>query len=102
MIYDRTYHPAVVVDLPGGVRAGGGAGCLGPRLLGVHLVEAGVRDAVLLVVQPSVFPHPLLRPVQSHSSLLYVRTRVCWPFLCLCRQFMIFEGCLDSNPESLR
>ncbi len=62
----------MVVDLPGSVRAGGGAGCLSARLLWVHLVEAGVRDAVLLVVQPSMFPHSLLRPVQSHSSLLYV------------------------------
>ncbi len=22
-----------------------------------------------------------------------------WPLLCLCRPFMIFEGCPDSNPE---
>jgi hypothetical protein len=26
--------------------------------------------------------------------------RVCWPLLCLCRPFCIFERCLDSNPES--
>ncbi len=26
--------------------------------------------------------------------------RVCWPLLCLCRPFCIFDGCLDSNPES--
>ncbi len=30
------------------------------------------------------------------------RARVCRPLLCLCRQFMIFEGCLDSNPECCR
>ncbi len=31
-----------------------------------------------------------------------LRTRVCWPLLCLCRPFCIFERCLDSNPESCR
>jgi hypothetical protein len=30
------------------------------------------------------------------------RARVCWPLLCLCRPFCIFERCLDSNPESCR
>jgi hypothetical protein len=25
---------------------------------------------------------------------------VCWPLLCLCRLFFIFERCLDLNPES--
>ncbi len=28
--------------------------------------------------------------------------RVCWPLLCLCRPFCIFERCLDSDPESCR
>ncbi len=27
---------------------------------------------------------------------------MCRPLLCLCRPFMIFEGCLDSNPEYCR
>jgi hypothetical protein len=27
---------------------------------------------------------------------------MCWPLLCLCRPFCIFERCLDSNPESCR
>ncbi len=26
--------------------------------------------------------------------------RLCWPLLCLCPPFYIFERCLDSNPES--
>jgi hypothetical protein len=30
------------------------------------------------------------------------RARMCWPLLCLCRPFCIFERCLDSNPESCR
>ncbi len=30
------------------------------------------------------------------------RARVCWPLLCLCRRFCIFERCLDSNLESCR
>ncbi len=30
------------------------------------------------------------------------RARVCWPLLCLCCPFCIFERCLDSNPESCR
>jgi hypothetical protein len=32
----------------------------------------------------------------------FLRTRVCWPLLCLCRPFCIFERCLNSNPESCR
>jgi len=31
--------------------------------------------------------------------LFFWRLRVCWPLLCLCRPFCIFERCLDSNPE---
>jgi hypothetical protein len=31
--------------------------------------------------------------------LFFWRARVCRPLLRLCRPFMIFEGCLDSNPE---
>ncbi len=27
---------------------------------------------------------------------------MCRSLLCLCRPFMIFEGCLDSNPEYCR
>ncbi len=34
--------------------------------------------------------------------ILFWRARVCQPFLCLCRPFMIIEGCLDSNPEYCR
>ncbi len=33
---------------------------------------------------------------------MFWRTRVCWPLLCSCRLFCIFEICLDSNPESCR
>ncbi len=53
-----------------------------------------------------------LRGATSLSSLLtevsstevffgtfFWRARVCRPLLRLCRPFMIFEGCLDSNPE---
>jgi hypothetical protein len=32
----------------------------------------------------------------------FLRARVCRPLLRLCRPFMIFEGCLDSNPECCR
>ncbi len=28
---------------------------------------------------------------------IFQRARVSWPLLCLCRAFMIFEGCLDLN-----
>ncbi len=33
------------------------------------------------------------------NFFLYIfwRSRVCWPLLCLCRPFCIFERCLDSN-----
>ncbi len=30
------------------------------------------------------------------------QARMCWPLLCLCGPFCIFERCLDSNPESCR
>jgi hypothetical protein len=32
----------------------------------------------------------------------FCRARVCRPLLRLCRPFMIFEGCLDPNPEYCR
>jgi hypothetical protein len=31
--------------------------------------------------------------------IFFWRARVCRPLLRLCRPFMFFEGCLDSNPE---
>jgi len=37
-----------------------------------------------------------------YVNLFFWRARVCRPPLCLCRPFMIFEGCLDSNPECCR
>jgi hypothetical protein len=67
-----TYHPAVVVDLPGGMGAGWGAGGLRARLLRVHLVEAGLSDGVLLVVEPSVLSHSLLSPA-GQTGMLTVR-----------------------------
>jgi hypothetical protein len=36
------------------------------------------------------------------SWKFFWRATVCWPLLCLCRPFCIFERCLDSNPESCR
>jgi hypothetical protein len=33
---------------------------------------------------------------------IFWRARVRWPLLSLCRLFMIFEKCLDSNPEGCR
>ncbi len=38
------------------------------------------------------------------SFLVYFfwRARMCLPLLRLCRPFMTFEGCLDSNPECCR
>ncbi len=34
--------------------------------------------------------------------IFFWRARVCRPLLCLCRPFMIYEGCLDSNPKYCR
>ena len=31
--------------------------------------------------------------------VFFWRARGCWPLLCLCRLFCIFERCLDSSPE---
>jgi hypothetical protein len=38
----------------------------------------------------------------SKYTVFFWQARVCWPLLCLCRPFCIFERCLDSNPESRR
>jgi hypothetical protein len=41
----------------------------------------------------------------SRNTLFFVYFFVglmCWPLFCLCRPFMIFKGCLDSNPECCR
>ncbi len=37
--------------------------------------------------------------VEEFFCILFWRARVRRPLLCLCRPFMIFEGCLDSNLE---
>jgi hypothetical protein len=34
--------------------------------------------------------------------LFFWRARKCWPLLCLCRPFCIYERWLDPNPESFR
>ncbi len=38
----------------------------------------------------------------SQIVFFFFRGRVCWPLLCICRQFCIFQRCLDSNTESCR
>ncbi len=38
----------------------------------------------------------------NYSFVYFWWVRVCWPLLCLCRPFLVFERCLDSNPESCR
>ncbi len=40
----------------------------------------------------------------KNLSFLYIflGARVCWPLLCICRPFMIYEGCLNSNSECCR
>jgi hypothetical protein len=40
--------------------------------------------------------------IHFFSFIFFWRARVCRPLLRLCRPFMIFEGCLDSNPECCR
>ncbi len=49
-------------------------------------------------------PYHFPPPPAMENFFLYIfwRARVCRPLLCLCRSFMIFEGCLDSNPEYCR
>ncbi len=45
-------------------------------------------------------PSQLERTLQLFFFCIFFwRARVCRPLLRLCRPFMIFEGCLDSNPE---
>ncbi len=38
----------------------------------------------------------------SIFCIYFWRARICWPLLCLCRPFCVFERCLDSNPTSCR
>ncbi len=42
----------------------------------------------------------LLKKFFTLFCIFFWRARVCWPLLCLCRPFCIFERCLYSNPES--
>jgi hypothetical protein len=47
----------------------------------------------------STWEHP--RNYDSKTDENFCGLVCVWPFLCLCHPFMIFEGCLDSKPESL-
>jgi len=47
----------------------------------------------------STKPHPFKLGTEDYLPF-FLRARVCWPLLCLCLPFCIFERCLDSNPES--
>ncbi len=53
---------------------------------------------------PSVVDPLLWIRIELFISFLYFfwQATVCWPLLCLCRPFCIFERGLDSNPESCR
>jgi hypothetical protein len=61
----------------------------------------------LLVLPLQVAPIYWCYKYRSTNILIFFfiffwRARVCRPLLCLCRPFMIFEGCPDSNPEYCR
>jgi hypothetical protein len=46
--------------------------------------------------------HPNSTPHYYIFCIFLWWATVCWPLLCLCRPFCIFERCLDLNPESCR
>jgi hypothetical protein len=45
---------------------------------------------------------PVNPSVKHFFKNIFLAARVCRPLLRLWRPFMIFEGCLDSNPEYCR
>jgi hypothetical protein len=100
-----------------------------PLCVPPHGEGEGVHGVVGRVVHNGVEEHQvqvtlelLRRPSRNiiiNLSLLYVQgtvpnlitillqeyflsARVCWPLLCLCRPFCIFERYVDKNPESYR
>jgi hypothetical protein len=62
-----------------------------------HSIKSCIRQAVRQVVFTDV-----LIVGQLFFCIFFWRARVCQPLLRLCRPFMIFKGCLDSNPEYCR
>jgi hypothetical protein len=44
-------------------------------------------------------PPPLGESANFSVVIFFLRARVCWTLLFLCRPFCIFERCLDSNPQ---
>ncbi len=50
----------------------------------------------------SVIQNERFRLVFAKTGSIISGTVVCWPLPCLCRPFMIVEGCLDSNLESFK
>ncbi|MFN9910241.1 MAG: hypothetical protein ACK56F_29705, partial [bacterium] len=79
-----------------------------------HIEEArsmGALDMLLIPANMELMVLPLTtwekriwREAQGRFffCIFFWRARVCRPLLCLCRPFMNFEGCLDSNPEYCR
>jgi hypothetical protein len=57
--------------------------------------------SLLLLLNIHAFIMPALYELLLFC-IFFWRARVCRPLLCLCRPFMIFEGCLYSNPEYCR
>ncbi len=62
-----------------------------------------VRMDCLLVSSPGLpVNHSTWTAFYFFFFFFFWRARVCRPLLRFCRPFMIFEGCLDSNPEYCR
>ncbi len=62
----------------------------------------------LIIFRGRIFTSAMLQPPVYWrffvcTGIFSGRARVCWPLVCLCRPFCIFERCLgSSNPESCR
>ena len=70
-----------------------------------------IIESVLVVPQGAVTAggltqnllHSSHHQAETPTDVLYIfngPATVCWPLLCLCRPFCIFDLCLDSNPDS--
>jgi hypothetical protein len=77
--------------------AAGAAGDL-PDCHGAHPVHYAVQGCAPVLEASAV--RYKCRIIHVFFVYFFRRARVCWPLLCFCRPFCIFERCLDSNPES--
>ena len=59
------------------------------------------EESIFIVITPYSIQYNDRKHTLVYLSITFcIFFEVCWPLLCLCRPFCIFESCLDSNPKS--